>query len=280
MRWFLQAILFTLVSCSSVFYQPSPNHFFDPAQFKLIYEDVWFNAKDGIKLHGWFFPAQGNSKEVKGTIVQFHGNGENISTHFMSLVWLVNEGYNLFTFDYRGYAKSKGKSSQAGIYLDALAAIEKGYAFHQEYGKGHFIIYGQSTGGIISLRALPDSVHFKEVTLLVQDASYSSYQEVAFDRLKSSWLLFPISPLAYLLISDEYGAYKVLNKIIQPTLVIVGQKDEIIPQKFGKEIFKGISAQKKWLWKMPTGRHIDTFHHAGGKYRRDFLSLLDQLSQR
>ena len=278
MRWFLQSLLFLCMSCSSVFYQPSKKHFFNPKQFKIPYEEVWFEASDGTKLHGWFFKAR--TPKVLGTIVHFHGNAENISTHFANLVWLIDKGYNLFTPDYRGYGKSKGKPTQAGVHLDALAAMEKGKELHDKHGKGHYVIYGQSTGGIISLRAIPDFNHKDDVTLLVQDASYASYRGVAFDKMTDHWLLVPFSPLTFFLISDEYAADKVFDNINLPTLVIVGQKDVVIPQKFGKKIYKGIASQKKWLWKLPEGRHIDTFHHAGGKYRQDFLDLLDELSRR
>ena len=278
MRWFLHGLFFLLLGCSSVFYQPSRQQFIDPARFQLAYQDVWFTAKDGIKLHGWFFPAQGKLSAVKGTVVQFHGNAENISTHFMSLVWLTTAGYNLFTFDYRGYGKSEGRATQEGTYLDALAAIAQAKEFHDQHGKGHFIIYGQSTGGIISLRALVDAPQASMVTLFVQDASYASYQKIAFEKLKSSWVLFPFSPLAFLLISDEYAAEKILEKIHQPTLVIAGKNDRVIPAHFGKKIYRGINSDQKWWWKLPEGGHIDTFHHDQGRWRKNFLELLDRLS--
>lgn len=262
-------------SCSHVFYQPSPKHYVDPTQFKLKYEDVYFKASDGTKLHGWFFPAK--TAKPKGTIVQFHGNAQNISTHFFSLIWLIDQGYNLFTFDYRGYAKSEGKPSQAGIYLDALAAFDKAREYNQKHGNGKFVIYGQSTGGAIALRAIPDYQHYADFSLIVMDSAFASYQDIAFDKLKSSWLLFMISPLAYVLVSDAYAGDKVFDKITKPTLVIVGMKDPVVPAKFGKQIYKGIAAKEKWLWKMPNGTHIDAYHHDGNIYRQQFLDLLDSI---
>lgn len=261
-------------ACSHVFYQPSPKHFVDPAQFKLKYEDVYFTSLDGTKLHGWFFPAIG---KPKGTIVQFHGNAQNISTHFFSLIWLQREGYNLFTFDYRGYAKSGGKPSQEGIYRDALAAFDKAWEYHEKNGAGKFVIYGQSTGGAIALRALPDWDKFGSVSLIVMDSAFPSYRDIAFDKLRSSWLLFLISPLAFVLVSDEYAADEVFDRITRPTLVIVGMKDQIVPPKFGKVIFKGVRSSQKDLWKLPNGNHIDAYHHDEGIYRQKFLDYLDHL---
>ena len=267
----------TTTGCSHVFYQPSPKHYLNPSQFKLQYEDIYFPSKDGTMLNGWFFPAK--TAKPKGTIVQFHGNAQNISTHFFSLIWLIQEGYNLFIFDYRGYAKSEGKPNQAGVYLDALAAMEKGRELHLKAGGGKFVIYGQSLGGLISLRAIPDFKYYDDISLIVMDSTFSSYKRIAFDRTSHNWILFLISPLSYVLVSDEYASYKVFDKITKPTLVIVGQKDPVIPQKFGKEIYKGIASKEKWLWKLPNGGHIDAYHHDGNKYRPKLLHLLDGLSR-
>jgi len=260
-------------SCTHLFYQPSHLLFLDPERLGLQEQDIDFKSQDGTSLHGWFFKAKG---KVKGTVIQFHGNAQNITSHYVSLIWLIDHGYNLFTFDYRGYGLSKGSPDQEKIYQDALAALEVGDDLRIKHGGGRFIAYGQSLGGNILLRSLPDSSVKEKVGFVVQDSTFASYQDIAFDRVKSVWFLFPFSPLSYLLISDKMASEKVLNKIHWPTLVIVGQKDKVIPQKFGKEIFKKIPAENKWLWKIPEGGHIDVFHRGNGIYRKKFLDLVDQ----
>jgi uncharacterized protein len=271
-------ILFLVLcsACSHVFYQPTREHFLDPKkEFKLKYDDVSFVSKDGTRLHGWFFPA--TTKEVKGTIVQFHGNAQNISTHFFSLIWLIDHGYNLFTFDYRGYGKSEGESTQKGVYEDALAALDQGLELRKQNGNGKLIVYAQSLGGNIALRALPDWKQRDTVSLLVLDSTFASYQDIAFHKVSRSWLLFWLSPLAFIVVSDEYAADEVMGKVRNPVLVVVGQKDFVIPEKFGKKIFKSLRTDKKWLWKLPLGSHIDAYHHEKGKHRRRLIRLLDQL---
>lgn len=264
---------FLFSSCTHLFYQPSSLLFYPPERLGLEQEDIDFKSSDGTALHGWFFKAKG---EVKGTVIQFHGNAQNITSHYLSLVWLIDHGYNLFTFDYRGYGLSKGKPEQEKIYEDALAALKKGNDLRKDNGGGRYVAYGQSLGGNILLRALPDSLVKDEIGFVIQDSTFVSYQDIAFDRMKSVWFLFPFSPLSYLLVSDKMASENVLHKIHWPTLVIVGQSDETIPPKFGKEIYKNIPAEKKWLWKIPKGGHIDVFHRDNGVYRKKFLELLDQ----
>lgn len=277
MRYLLMIFgLFFLQSCSHLFYHPSDKHFVDPMNFKLNYQDVFFKSKDGVNLHGWFFPSKSNNP--KGTVIQFHGNAQNISTHFFSLIWLIDHGYNLFTFDYRGYGKSEGKPNQEGIYLDALAALEKGKELHDKNGKGKFIVYGQSLGGAVSLRAIPDFKNSNEISLIVMDSAFASYKDIAFEKLKNVWFLWPVSPLAFVLVSDKYAADDVYEKLTRPTLVIVGMEDDVIPPKFGKNIYKGVKSKDKWLWKLPHGKHIDAYHHDNGIYRQQFLDLVERIN--
>lgn len=268
-------LLFILTSCTSLFYQPADHQFYKPEAFKLAYQDIYFKSSDGTRLHGWFFKAKG---KPKGTIVQFHGNAENISSHFLNLAWLINEGYNLFTFDYRGYWLSEGKANPDGVYLDSLSALHKSLELHEESGGGKFVVFGQSLGGAIALRAIPDFKERKEISLIVQDSTFSSYEDIAVDKLRSVWFLWPFSPLGYLLISDKYSSEEVFDKITQPTLVITGGKDEVMPSKFGKRIYKKIATKRKWYWHVESAPHISSFHVEQGRWRKEFLALLDHIT--
>lgn len=266
-------LLFILTSCTNLFYQPSDREFFKPEAFKLAYDDFYFKSGDGTKLHGWFLKAP---LESKGTIVQFHGNAENISSHFLNLAWLVNEGYNVFTFDYRGYWLSDGESHPEGVYLDSLAALDKALEMHKAVGGKHFVVFGQSLGGAISLRAVPDFQGKANITLIVQDSTFSSYEEIAADKLRDVWFLWPFSPLAYPLISDKYSSEDVFDKITWPTLVITGGQDTVMPAKFGKRIYKNIATKEKWYWHIENAAHISSFHVDQGRWRKEFLLLLER----
>src|SRR5690348_6616855 len=100
-------LLLALPSCGRYFYFPDHAFYYPPDKNGYDPDDIWFKSGDGNDLHGWFFYA--TTKPAKGTIVQFHGNSQNISSHYASLVWLTRQGYNLFTFDYRGYGDSPGE---------------------------------------------------------------------------------------------------------------------------------------------------------------------------
>jgi len=70
----------------------------------LPIEDVWFQAKDGTKLHGWYVPC----KDAKAAVLFCHGNGGNI-THRVEVMHALHQqvGVSAFFFDYRGYGSKR-----------------------------------------------------------------------------------------------------------------------------------------------------------------------------
>ncbi len=271
--------LLGISACSHLFYQPTRQTYFTPDQFKLEFKDHTLLTQDGVKLHGQLISADPKVTR-RGLVVHFHGNAQNLSSHFLNLAWVTKQGFDLFVFDYRGYGKSEGEPNQEGVYQDALAAMSFGKKLFEENKKSEkekFIIVGQSLGGVISLRAIADFEFKDKVDLLVLDSTFMSYKSIAFDKLTDFWLFVPFSPLAFVLVSDEYAADDTLDKVKIPILVIVGEKDKVVPSKFGKRIYKDSSASHKWIWKLEDGQHIDGFHVYDGKYRKEFVELVDKL---
>ena len=91
-----------------------------PSDVGLSYEDVYFQAEDGVKINAWFVPA----KDSRFTLLFSHGNGGNISHRVEKIVMLNQLGLDVFIFDYRGYGRSSGRSSEKGFYEDMDAAYD------------------------------------------------------------------------------------------------------------------------------------------------------------
>lgn len=269
-------LLLTLCSCNHLFYVPDSNYYYDPEESGYGKpEVVRFTAEDGTKLWGWYFPAQ---KKYRGVVVQFHGNAENLTSHYTFLAWLTYEGYDLFILDYRGYGQSEGTPSQAGTYLDGKAALQFAWQRWKEKKRpGHFVVYGQSLGGAIAARAVCDFSHAKDVTLLVQDSTFASYPRVASGLLSQRWFLWPISWLPHLLVSNEYGTEPCLSKNTIPLLVIHDQKDRKVLFENGEEIFEAATTPRKSFWKLDQGMHVGVFTERNELYRREFVKFLDEM---
>ncbi|NIV36441.1 MAG: alpha/beta fold hydrolase, partial [Anaerolineae bacterium] len=134
--------------CTGLFYQPDRTLYHTPAELRLAYEEVFFHAADGTRLHGWWLPAE--SETPRATVLFLHGNAENISTHIASVHWLPAAGYAVFLFDYRGYGRSEGMPTPAGVALDAQAALR--YLVEQRGLRDRsLVVFGQSLGGAIAI---------------------------------------------------------------------------------------------------------------------------------
>lgn len=271
--------------CSGVFYQPTHFMYVPPHLVDLKPEDIKFTSQDGTPLHGWHFPSHLKQSETESFTVFFHGNAQNLTAHYLNLKWMPEKGHAFFIFDYRGYGISgfvpkiygEGERplhpNQHGVYLDALAALEKGYELYKKSKAKKFIVYGQSLGGIILMRALEDFKYREEVSLVILDSTFHSYQKIARSKVSGSWLLWPLTPLTYILVSDEFAPRKFFTLNKTKTLVIHGKKDHIIPYSFGEEIFSKLQVKEKWFWELPEGKHIDVFINQY-KANRDKLDRL------
>jgi len=304
-----------LTNCSGLFYYPDHFLYLSPKENKLIFEESHFKSLDGTDLVAWEFPPQlrkeikstkntskdtGKKKEkntekntskdtekyysvplkakkIKGTIVQFHGNAQNMSTHFLYLVWLVEHQYQFLTFDYRGYGQSEGDPDQKGTVEDSEAFLEYAFKKHREKKAGKFIVVGQSLGGAILLRALKSfqEKHKNAVDLVVIDSSFVSYTEIAHQKAVSSWVTWIISPFTGILVSDAYAPKPYLKELCMPLLVVHDRTDPVVDFKNGQELFD-LWPCKKELWDFDEGTHAG-FLNRNKENQDRFLSFVDAL---
>lgn len=276
-RSFSVLLLPFLFSCNHYFYYPDRNLYFPYQKTGYAAREVHFSAQDGNKLYGWFFPSQ--SQPVQGTVIQFHGNAENLSSHYLSLVWLTQVGYQLFTFDYRGYGRSEGEADPDGVFLDSLAALAKAREFHAKLPNSEnatLILYGQSLGGAIGMRAIAELPKNTSPQLIVLDSTFASYSDIAHKKLKEHWLTWLFSPLAWLLVSDKYASTESLRANKIPLMVIHDKEDPAVPFSCGQEIFN-LATAKKDFWVLNEGKHIGVFSQNHQNHRKLFLQKVQRL---
>jgi fermentation-respiration switch protein FrsA (DUF1100 family) len=246
-----------LASCTAVFFQPHRIRVFTPDQLGLAYEEVRFKTRDGFELYGWFLPAKG---PASGTIVQLHGNAENITTHFTSLAWMPGRGFNVFTFDYRGYGASEGNPSLEGAQLDIDAAIQT-LLGRADIDKNRIVIYGQSLGGALAAYYVAQSAHRDRIRALVLESTFSDYIEIAREKFADHWITWPFQWLPYLTVDDRFSPLPAMPKISPiPLLVLHGDQDRIVPMEHGKRLYEA-ALEPKQLWIVAGAGHIQTMRN-------------------
>ena len=230
----------------SHFYYPDQRSYANPAEDGYAYEDIRFQSADGTRLAGWFVPAIG---KAVGTVIHFHGNARNMGSHYPQVSWLPAKGFNLFTFDYRGYGKSQGVPSRKGVYEDSVAAVEY-IKTRADIDQGKLILFGQSLGGANAV-CVAGKNKFDGVVGIAIDSVFSSYKSIAMDHV--TWL----KPVAFFVIGNRLSPKRSIDNIAPtPLLIIHGTDDKTVPYKHAKRLFKKAN-EPKILWTIPSGQHID-----------------------
>jgi len=263
-----------LAGCDNLFYYPSRTSFIDPVSIGFPYQDVSFNSLDGTRLHGWFFAPKGGPDVAKATVIHFHGNAENISTHFQAVAWLAREGFNVFVFDYRGYGQSDGEPNKDGIQGDAVAAV-RWVRGRPDVDPDRLIFFGQSLGAAIAvhLAAGPEHAGLQGVVL---ESGFSSYRAITRDKLAASFLTWPFQwPLSFL-VSDRDRPRDDIAKIAPvPVLIIHGTADPIVPYHHARALYAA-AREPKTLWTIPDAGHTAAFGRYGEIYRPRLVAFLNQ----
>lgn len=267
----LLSLALTLGGCTGVVFQPEPGHRATPAAAGIPYRDVRFTAADGVPLHGWFLPAAGGSG-ARGTIVQAHGNAENISTHIASVAWLRAHGYNVFAFDYRGYGRSRGRPSMPGVHRDTAAALDAADRL-DTLPRGRLVLLGQSLGGAVAVVVAARLPAARAPGALVADSAPRSYRAVAREQLAGSWLTWPLQvPLSWL-ITAEYAAAEAAGDLPPiPKLFIGNERDPVIPFAHAQRLHAAATPPAE-CWRLARDGHVTTF--ASPRLRQAFLAWLE-----
>ena len=221
----------------------------------LEYEDVFFDAADGVQLHGWWVPAAGDP-----VLVWFHGNAGNIS-HRLENIKLLHDlvGVQIFIFDYREYGRSQGRISREGTFLDAAAA----YLYVTEnrgVPTGDIVLFGRSLGTALAT----DIALQHPCRALILESAFTNSSEMA--KLLAP-ILFDWRPRV------PYDNLGKIDKIKAPVLVIHGDSDEIIPVDMGRRIFAAANSPKD-LYIIPGAHHNDIYAVGGNDYFQRLKSFI------
>ncbi len=271
MNWLVLGAMAT--ACNGVFYQPLQRDLYDPKRLDFDYSNEQIASSDGVKLAAWWFHSHAPTLKRK-LIVHFHGNAENMTSHFLFTAWLTQEGFDVLTFDYRGYGRStQEKPTRQGL-MDDGCAVFQWVSEHPVLKNYEVYGLGQSLGGAVLLSAFASCPN-QTVKGLVIDSSFSSYRKIAKLKLSQVWLTWPLQyPLSYL-ISDDLNPIDTLALIKVRMLYFHGSSDPVVPYELGRELYEATLAEKIWVDVEEDG-HTRALAHPESPHRLELVKFLDQ----
>jgi len=236
-------------------YVPSRELEADPVNIGLQFENVDFIASDGVKLHGWYIPA-----EVERAVMLFcHGNAGNIS-HRLESIKLFNQlGLSVFIFDYRGYGQSEGEPSETGTHLDALAAWNW-LVDVKAVDPGRIVIFGRSLGGAVAARLAGET----NPKALMIESAFTSIGDMGAQ-------IYPYMPVK-LLLRYHYRTIDYISRAGCPVLVLHSPDDELVSYKQGRRLFEAANEPREFF--EISGGHNGGFLDEPDNYKSGFDSFL------
>jgi len=262
------SVLF-LSACSNFLFVPVKPYPVTPDAVDLQYEDIYIDVADGIQLHGWKLAAEG---EVRGDILFFHGNGDNVSTQLPNSYWLAKAGYDVYIFDYREYGQSQGKADLDDTISDMALIIE--YTVKQLVLDEKLIVIGHSLGGSMAIYAVAHSAYRDRIKSLVTIEAFSDYHDVTQDVLSNSWLFWLLQwPLSFT-VDNSYRPLDAIG-LISPTPVLImhSETDEMIDIYHAERLYEAANEPK--AFQLIDSKHSNIFVNTENrKLLLDYLSAL------
>lgn len=262
--------LFLLAGCNSLFFQPSAEIYETPSQRGFAFEEKTFSAADGEKIALWKIKPE---KKPRGVIIQFHGNAENMSTHYLFVAWLSKQGFWVLTHDYRGFGSSSGLPQKEKIISDSKLFFD--WVFNDPDLKAlPKIIIAQSLGGALAVPAISSYSH-QNFSGLVLDSVFDSYREIAREKLRNLVLTWPLQwPLGYL-VNDSYSPIDYIDKLKIPVLLVHAEDDPVVPIDCSERLFARAS-QEKEFWRLSSGGHTAIF---SSRFTQKRLAVLKRFEE-
>ncbi len=271
--WAAIGIVLAATGCSGLLFYPEPGLRLTPDQLGLVYEDRFVRSDDEV-LYGWLLPARGRSR---ASVVFFHGNAENISTHIGSVTWLPSAGFSVLLIDYRGFGRSTGSPDLDRVHRDIRAIL---LAAHRDpaLDPDRLVVFGQSIGGAMALSSIASLQGEVPVRAAIIDSAPSDFRQIAREVLArpwfTRWLRVPLSQLipAHPRPTDALAALPEL-----PVLIVHGTSDQIVPARHSETLHRaaGPSAQLRLV---PGAGHIEVFRHP--EWQRIFVRFVDGTIER
>lgn len=267
-RAFLVLILVTLLVSGwmlvfeeQYIYYPSKEMVHTPETVGLKYQDIYLTTEDGITLHGWFMP----HPAARFTLLHFHGNAGNISHRLHLYERWHKMGLSIFAIDYRGYGKSGGAPSEAGLYNDARAAWEE---LQNRLGipASNIIIAGRSLGCAVAAKLATE----REPAALVLETPFTNIPDMAAEHYP--WII-PIRFLA----RTKLDTLDLVGRVKAPVMIVSAGNDALVPPAMGERIYAAANSPKAFV--LLPGNHDDFDLSSSSIYFKAWKKWLDRLAE-
>lgn len=170
------------------------------------------------------------------TVLYFSGNAGGLKERAPRFQSLIDAGFGVVAPAYRGSSGSTGTPDEDTLLNDArtIAAGET---------PGTFVLYGESLGTAVAIRLAAEGTGAR----LVLEAPFTSIPALIMAQ-------HPVEDLDHL-ITQRWESDQHIKAVVQPLLVIHGDRDHLVPFEMGETIFDRAGSQDKRLLRIEGAGH-------------------------
>lgn len=193
------------------------------------------------QLRAWFLPAHQEGAYKDWLLVFAHGNAGNLGHRQTFYQTWLHLGFNVLTFDYRGYGDSEGIPSESGTYEDLRSVVD--WALKNGFPRERIVLLGKSLGGGVASEVAKDG----NSAGLILHSTFTSIPDVGAE-------LFPFLPVRWIS-TIRHDTLTKLPRLHQPVMILHSPSDSLIKFHHAKRNYAA-ARSPKWLFEIP-GDHND-----------------------
>ncbi len=233
------------------------------------YQEEYIELEDGNKIHTVLFEPD----HIKPIATIFHclGKGENLINAQNSYKPFLENGFQIFSFEYRGVGLSTGESINSEIIKEDVLMLFDKMLEKPSIKNRPIIVWGRSMGSAFA--TIVASVNQKYIKGLVLEGSFSSFPDIAryyadaVHLKKFQWLI----PL---IMHNDFPAEEVIKSIHKPVLIVHSIEDKAVPFVLGKKLYDASNKDTTFFWTIK-GRHIEGVKRYEKQYIQKFKQILE-----
>ncbi|CAB3787856.1 hypothetical protein LMG28614_02593 [Paraburkholderia ultramafica] len=196
---------------------------------------------------------------ARATVIVFHGNAGHAGHRAFYAAALTRLGLRVILAEYPGYGPRDGAPGEASLVADAQQTIALA---HRLYG-APLLLIGESLGAGVAAAA--GSRERDEIAGLMLITPWDRLEHVAAYH-------YPWLPVKWLL-RDRYDSVTHLASFGRPVLVVVAQRDSIVPARFGEALYNSL-AEPRRLMVVNAAEHNDWIGRVDETWWREAIGFL------
>jgi len=236
--------------------------------------DGTFDVSGGDKVSYRFY-VPSDTAALKAVVYFFHGNAEVCTAMDDVADMLHCQGAALLSIDYRGYSWGTGTPSLTKLCGDAEFCFMQSHALLNAAGCGSArkVVHGRSIGATCAVHLA--SKFGGKIHGLIIDSGLMSIKGLPMVQMMGP-MLFAQQPGMFQMLQEPFDTLGKLASVSCPTLIMHGDKDEIVPYTQATHCHERCAAPDKKLQSWPGAGHNNVSVMYGDGWKQEIQTLLEQ----